>query len=135
MDEEWINDFTILNGTEKEEEKISVSTMLNNINEQVICASVIKEGNMVACGLGVIEEDKVGLYDIRVSNSYRRQGLGTKICQKIIEEAIKKGADTAYLQVAATNDIAIRMYEKIGFRNLYTYWYRVKEIFDKNIEK
>lgn len=96
--EEWLDDFVVLNGTKE----------------------------MAACGLGVLEREKIGLFDIRVKDCYRRLGLGTEICRQIIKEGKKYGANEVYLQVASVNEGAIRLYEKLGFTNAYTYWYRVK---------
>jgi ribosomal protein S18 acetylase RimI-like enzyme len=81
---------------------------------------------MISCGLGVLENRKIGLYDINVMKQHRRNGVGTKICQAIINEGIKNGADTAYLQVASLNEKAIQLYNSLGFKKLYGYWYRVK---------
>jgi ribosomal protein S18 acetylase RimI-like enzyme len=36
------------------------------------------------------------------------------------------GADKAYLQVMQSNVAAMQLYEGLGFRAAYSYWYRVK---------
>lgn len=74
------------------------------------------------------ENRKIGLYDIVVMEQYRCKGLGGKICQAIIDQGIKNGADMAYLQVTSLNEQAVRLYNSLGFKKLYTYWYRVKKV-------
>nr|WP_294490859.1 GNAT family N-acetyltransferase [uncultured Anaerosporobacter sp.] len=124
--EEWLDDFVVLNGTKEEPTKSIAKEVLRKIQNPIFCASIYKNEEMAACGLGVLEREKIGLFDIRVKDCYRRLGLGTEICRQIINEGKKYGANEAYLQVASVNDGAIRLYEKLGFTKAYTYWYRVK---------
>ena len=125
--EEWLDGFLKLNGTTEETIKSTAKFMLSNIKNKVFCVSINYGEIMIACGLGVLENKKIGLYDINVMEQYRMAGLGTKICRTIINEGIRNGADTAYLQVASFNEKAIHLYRSIGFKRLYKYWYRVKK--------
>lgn len=127
---EWLNGFLNLNGTTKEIMKSTAKTMLSNIKNPVFCASVNDGETMIACGLGVLENGKIGLYDIHVMEEYRRKGFGNKICKSIINEGIKNSADLAYLQVTSLNEKAIKLYKSLGFEKVYTYWYRVKKSYD-----
>jgi hypothetical protein len=68
-----------------------------NIKNPVFCARISDSGIMIACGLGVLENGKIGLYDINIMEQHRRKGFGTKICKAIINQGIKNGADLAYL--------------------------------------
>lgn len=126
MTDEWIDGFFKLNKITKENIKSTARTMLSNIQNHVFCVSINEGETIIACGLGVLEDRKIGLYDINVMKQYRRNGFGTKICQAIINEGIKNGADTAYLQVAALNEKAVQLYNSLGFKKLYGYLYRVK---------
>lgn len=133
MTNEWLEGFLDLNGTTKESIKSIAITILSNIKNPVFCASINEGGLMIACGLGVLENGKIGLYDIHVMEQYRRKGLGTKICKAIINEGIKNDANSAYLQVASLNKKAIQLYSSLGFEKVYTYWYRVKSSSDIEI--
>lgn len=130
MTNEWLEGFLSLNGTTKESIKLTAKTMLSNINNPVFCASINEGGIMIACGLGVLENGKLGLYDIHVMEQHRRKGLGRKICKTIINDAIKNGANSVYLQVASLNEKAVKLYSSLGFSKVYTYWYRVKNYSD-----
>lgn len=130
MTNEWLEGFLNLNGTTKESIKSTAKTILFNIKNPVFCASISDGGIMIACGLGVLENGKIGLYDINVMEQHRRKGFGTKLCKAIIHEGIKNGADLAYLQVASLNEKAVQLYNYLGFEKVYTYWYRVKNSYD-----
>lgn len=130
MTNEWLDGFLNLNGVTKEIMKSTAKTMLSNIKNPIFCARINDGETMIACGLGVLENGKIGLYDIHVMEQYRRKGFGSKICKSIINEGIKNGADLAYLQVASVNEKAINLYKSLGFEKVYTYWYRVKKISD-----
>lgn len=101
--------------------------MLFNIKNPVVCASIIIGNQMIGCGLGVIEDETVGLFDIYINEIFRRMGYGTLICRSIIEESKGYHVKRAYLQVASVNENAKRLYKSMGFKKNYTYWYRVKE--------
>lgn len=93
-----------------------------------ICTMVAREdGVPVACGLGVLQGDYVGLFDIHTAQSMRRMGLGTRVVRGILGWARGRGASKAYLQVVRDNSPAIALYDKLGFRHAYSYWYRVKD--------
>jgi GNAT superfamily N-acetyltransferase len=77
-----------------------------------------------AAGLAVVDADLLGLFEIIVAPSHRRQGLGHSFTASLIAWGRSKGATRAYLQVVEDNNAAIAMYEQLGFRHVYSYWYR-----------
>jgi GNAT superfamily N-acetyltransferase len=82
----------------------------------------------VACGVGVIEQQYVGLYDIITDSKYRNQGYGKQLILHILKWAKTVGANHSYLQVVKSNEPALRLYDKIGYKEVYTYWYRIKKV-------
>ncbi len=96
------------------------------ITNPVLCATVYVDKKAVACGLGVMEQDYVGLLDIVVKEEYRGCGFGKVLCQTLLEKAKENGAKTGYLQVVDSNEVAKKLYGGLGFEDVYSYWYRVK---------
>lgn len=87
-----------------------------------------KETNeVVACGMGVLDRGYLGLFDIVTNQNYRKQGFGLEIVSRILKWGIENGAKKAYLQVMLNNYPALKLYERLGFEEGYTYWYRIKE--------
>lgn len=97
------------------------------ITNPVLCATVYVDKKAVACGLGVMEQGYVGLLDIVVKEEYRGCGFGKVLCKSLLEKAKEKGATTGYLQVVDSNEAAKRLYNGLGFEDMYSYWYRVKK--------
>jgi ribosomal protein S18 acetylase RimI-like enzyme len=84
------------------------------------------EGEIIACGLGVVERNYLGLFDIVTETNRRRQGYGQQVVQGLLKWGKEQGAQQAYLQVTKKNDPALALYSKLNFRERYQYWYRVK---------
>ena len=49
----------------------------------------------------------------------------TALCAALLRWGASRGADSAFLQVEAANTPAVRIYEMLGFRRRYHYWYRI----------
>jgi len=59
------------------------------------------------------------IVSLAVLEGYRRRGIGTKLMQEAIS-ALKNsyGAREVYLEVRVSNEPAIRLYKKLGFREV-----------------
>ncbi len=91
------------------------------------CFMVLQNGaEIVACGLGVLDGPCLGLFDIVIAANQRGKGLGTQLVSSLFSWAKQHNGSHAYLQVVADNTPALNLYAKLGFREIYRYWYRVK---------
>ncbi|WP_313731908.1 GNAT family N-acetyltransferase [Cohnella nanjingensis] len=84
------------------------------------------EGAPVACGIGVIEDGFVGLYDIVTDPKLRNRGIAEQLLLHVLKWGRDRGAIASYLQVVQDNAPAQRLYAKLGYEELYPYWYRVR---------
>lgn len=126
VDEDWIDGFLRLSKTSVEH-RATLRSMLRNILTPK-CLAYIKSGrSIVACGLGVFEQERIGLFDIVVDPKFRGKGYAKGIVNGILLWAKKEGASQGYLQVMVENKAAVSLYSRLGFTELYRYWYRVKE--------
>jgi ribosomal protein S18 acetylase RimI-like enzyme len=62
-----------------------------------------------------------------VKPEYRKKGYGKLIVESLLGWGKANGAETAYLQVMLNNPNAISLYKQLGFKEVYKYWYRVKQ--------
>ena len=100
--------------------------ILARIPSSSLFAILEDKGQPVACGLGVICEEYFGIFDLVTKEQARNQGYGTRLVKSMISWAKCCNAQYLYLQVTAQNTAAIHFYEKLGYRYLYHYWYRVQ---------
>ena len=99
--------------------------ILAAIEGRLLLATMQEEGEPVACALAVVENGLVGLFDLAVAPAWRRQGLARALMIGLLHGAHDVGAQRAYLQVVEGNGPARELYQALGMRELYRYWYRV----------
>jgi N-acetylglutamate synthase len=72
-----------------------------------------------------VEGSLLGLFDIVTAATARGRGYGTKLLLALLAWGRENDAEHAYLQVMDENIPAQRLYAKLGFTEIYKYWYRV----------
>lgn len=122
----WIESLFALKGTTNPVHRAVVPSMYRAIVKDTICASIWHEGKIVATGLGILDRDYIGIYAIHVKEAFRNRGYARQICTGLLKEGMNHGASKAYLQVVEGNAPAQALYTSLGFRFLYTYWFRVQ---------
>jgi ribosomal-protein-alanine acetyltransferase len=65
--------------------------------------------------VGRLAADQAELLNLAVVAMQRRQGAGTALLAKAIQEWLPRGAKSVYLEVRESNTTAIAFYEKHGF--------------------
>lgn len=84
------------------------------------------DGTPVCCGLGVLTDGCLGLFDFVTAPGSRRNGHASTVVENMLAWGKALGAHTAYLQVVAHNQPATALYDRFGFSERYHYWYRVR---------
>lgn len=127
LNDKWLEFMSSLN---------DLSENNKSVTQKLLSESKLKQGYFilydnsvpVACGLGVVEGDYIGLYDIITDKHYRNQGYGEQLILHILHWAKSIGVTKSYLQVVKNNHGAIHCYRKLNYKEQYTYWYRHKKM-------
>jgi N-acetylglutamate synthase len=122
----WIDDFIRMNEFDRKRKSTYISIM-EQLHTPKCLISLARGRKTIGVGLGVAEDHFIGLFDIVVDKAFRNTGVGYHIVDNLLRWGRKNGAETAYLQVLTDNIPAIRLYEKMGFREQYQYCYRMKK--------
>jgi ribosomal protein S18 acetylase RimI-like enzyme len=79
----------------------------------------------VAYGMAVLDRGAVGLFDIATCEAERGRGHARRLVAGLLGWAAAQGAASAYLQVTCSNEPALALYRRFGFRDAYRYVYAV----------
>jgi len=82
------------------------------------------DGRPVACGMAVLHDAMLGLFDLVTATDSRNRGFGSELLRRALRWGARAGAAEAYLQVLDRNAIAARIYARAGFQVVYLYHYR-----------
>ena len=122
----WLDAFHALNPGRMDDQ--THEKMLQNIVSPTGAMVLTVQNEVVACGLGVVEGQYLGIFDIVTAKEHRRKGYAAALTQSLLTWGSSLGARTAYLQVMESNTAANRLYSSLGFQECYHYWYRASEL-------
>lgn len=80
------------------------------VNEPSLPTKIIGIG----CLWSIVEEAHITLLGIHPQ--YQRQGLGMLLLHNLLQDAVNRGLARATLEVQVTNQPAINLYQKLGFK-------------------
>jgi GNAT superfamily N-acetyltransferase len=92
--------------------------------ENVVFGSMADHHGQLAVARGVLTDCWLGVTALTVDQSRRRGGVGRHLMAELTRWAAQRGAHSAYLQVAAENDAALRLYDTLGYVRHHQYHYR-----------
>jgi GNAT superfamily N-acetyltransferase len=125
VNEEWLEHFCSLNEVEDKHRKTMEFMLSNRLSDKGFF-TLYHNGDVTACGLGIIERNVLGIFDVVTSKSYRNQGFGEQLLLNILQWGRQHGAHHSYVAVLLHNQPALKLYEKLGYKEIYKYWYRTK---------
>ena len=127
VNDAWLDDYCRLNGTDPAR-KPTIQRMLGSLAPSATFAALVRRGVTVAVGVAVLDFGFLGLFDVVVEKSMRRQGYGSALVSGLLSWGKSRGASHAYLQVVDENLDAQRLYARLAFEERYRYWYRTRRL-------
>lgn len=73
-------------------------------------------GSFAGILIGRVAADEFEVLNLAVAKARRRRGVATQLVEVALEDARIAGAREAYLEVRASNQGGIALYERLGFR-------------------
>jgi ribosomal-protein-alanine N-acetyltransferase len=119
-----LNDLTSIMAIERQAEtssRWSASVMRDSLlaaHTQVWGIVLEPSDELVAFGVLSVIMDEAELLSISVASDYYRQGYGEKLLAHLVHIAKSKKAEKLYLEVRSSNEAAIQLYKKRGFKEV-----------------
>jgi ribosomal-protein-alanine N-acetyltransferase len=102
----------------KESPKVLVSPLASAVSHELTysTASAIYQEQLIGCGCfwQILEEAHITL--LAIHPDYQGQGLGQLLLYALLEDAVKRKLERATLEVRESNQVALSVYKKFGFR-------------------
>jgi GNAT superfamily N-acetyltransferase len=76
------------------------------------------EGTPCTTGFGAVTEGHVGVFNVATPPAHRHRGFGRAITARAVDDGVRGGAHTAYLQASP---MGLGVYERMGFRTVETW--------------
>ena len=93
----------------------SRQTLLNSLSEPGYLVLLAEEvGFLLGWNVG----DEAEIARLGVAQSHRGQGIGLALVRAALIEFQERGVASVFLEVRAGNEVAVRLYERVGFEEI-----------------
>jgi ribosomal protein S18 acetylase RimI-like enzyme len=121
---DWLTLYCQITGKPVEQQH-SHTAILRATPEPHIFASLWNGDQAVACAVGVVYAGALSIVDVVTDPQHRRRGYAASLLSQLFDWARRAGSTDAALQVQGDNVAARALYARLGFQEVYAYWYRV----------
>jgi GNAT superfamily N-acetyltransferase len=122
---DWLTLYCQLSGKALDQQHTHMAVLQATPSPRIF-AALWDRDQPVACAVGVVYARALSIVDVVTAPQHRRQGYGRALLVQIFAWAKRVGASDAALQVQDDNVAARTLYARLGFHEVYPYWYRVR---------
>lgn len=96
----------------------SAATLASNQGERYLNLKLEVEQRMAGFAITQVVLDEATLFNIAIHPDFQRRGFGRALLEHLIDDLIRREVLTLWLEVRASNDRAIALYETLGFNEV-----------------
>ena len=96
----------------------SEQVMRDCLQGPYLCRGLYVESTLVAYGILTVAIGECHILNICVSAEYQGQGIASVFLGELLDEAKIQHAEIAFLEVRASNVVALALYSKLGFSEI-----------------
>lgn len=123
-EDEWLDAFAELGGVLHERRAVLARMLRAIVPEAGFFVLLDGARRPAATAMAVLDGQLVGIFEVLSDPARRRQGFGRMVVAAALAWGLRRGAESAWLQVQADNEAATALYRSLGFTEVYRYHYR-----------
>jgi ribosomal protein S18 acetylase RimI-like enzyme len=124
--DDWMALWWVVDGHGGSDAQPAARQILNR--GRALYATISSGRQAQAVGRLALVDDWAGIYCLAVDPAYRRQGLAQATIHGLLQKAMTVGVNNVWLQVVEANAPARALYDRLGFRAVSRYHYRVRPL-------
>lgn len=121
----WVTEHANFRGFDKEQERSFVESM-RNILYSTAYFTLVEQNTFLGQGIAVFQSDKIFVHTLVINPKYRNLSYGRRLLMSMLSFGLKNGASEAVVELDSKNVPAMKLLSKVGFEELYPYYYRQK---------
>lgn len=125
LEESWLGAFIRVEGHDPARAEL-YRAIMSAIGPAARFVQAMWGDETVGVGMAVSERSWTGIFNMATVQETRGRGVATSIISDLARWSLERGADRLYLQVMESNEVARRLYTRLGFSTLYGYHYRTE---------
>jgi N-acetylglutamate synthase len=118
---QWVRGISARQSGSKKDADMALHAIVSRIRLPAAFGTLMHEGREIGFGLSVVERGMTEIGAIMIDERMRGRGMAKRLVSGLMGWAAGAGARQAYLQVEQSNAPAVRLYERLGFRQVYRY--------------
>jgi ribosomal protein S18 acetylase RimI-like enzyme len=124
--DDWMALWWVVDGHGGSDAQPAARQILNR--GRALYATISSGRQAQAVGRLALVDNWAGIYCLAVDPAYRRQGLAQATIHGLLQKATMLGVNRVWLQVVEANAPARALYDRLGFRAVSRYHYRVRPL-------
>lgn len=121
----WVNDRVYLLEMREDRKDLFVDSM-SRVMLKSAYFSLVDQNVLLGQGLAMFSGDKMLIHSIVINKKYRRLSYGRRLLMSMLSFGLRGGSKIAVTDIDYRNTTALKLFEKVGFEDLYPYCYRMK---------
>lgn len=121
----WINDRVYLMEMRGEQKSLFIDSV-SRVPLKAAYFTLVEQNVLLGQGLAMFSGDRMLIHSVVINKKYRRLSYGRRLLMSMLSFGLRSGARRAIADIDYRNANGLRLFEKVGFTDLYPYGYRMK---------